>query len=89
MVRVAKPGTRIMISDETEKMIYAGLFARMGRPEVDDFIKKHILNKSYLKELTSEDLRAPVEQVPAGMQEVSVKPACKGTMYVLSFRKPL
>jgi len=89
MVRVAKPGTRIVISDETEKMIYAGLFARMGRPEVDDFIKKHILTKSYLKELTSEDLRAPVEQVPAGMQEVGVKQACKGTMYVLSFRKPL
>jgi hypothetical protein len=78
-----------VISDETEKMIYAGLFARMGRPEVDDFIKKHILNKSYLKELTSEDLKAPVEQVPDGMEEVSVEQACKGTMYVLSFRKPL
>jgi ubiquinone/menaquinone biosynthesis C-methylase UbiE len=89
MIRVAKPGTRIVISDETEKMIYAGLFARMGRPEVDDFIKKHVLNKSYLKELTSDDLRAPVEHVPAGMEEVDVKPACKGTMYVLSFRKPV
>ncbi len=57
MVRVAKPGTKIMIVDENERV-------------------------------AQKYETAPMDLVPAGMQEVKVRDVCNGDLYCLTFRKP-
>jgi len=73
MVRVAKPGTRLVVADETEALarryennIIAGTFFR-NRPRT---------------------IVAPANLLPAGMREVEVREICDGELYVLTFRKP-
>jgi len=73
MVRVAKPGTRLVVVDETEelarryenKMIGGAFFKNRPRTIV-----------------------APANLLPEGMQEVRVREIWDGELYVLTFRKP-
>jgi len=74
MIRVAKPGTRILIADETDKGVRAydtvapGFSHRAGAD-------KH-------------KVTAPVDLVPPEMREVQVMEVWNGYMYLLEFRKP-
>jgi len=73
MVRVAKPGTRLVVVDETEELakrnehtIVAGAFFK-NRPRA---------------------IVAPASLLPTGMQEVAVREIWNRELYVLTFRKP-
>ncbi len=74
MIRVAKPGTRILISDETEK----------GARAYERFLP------SFKRAAGSrrEAVRAPIDLVPKEMLETHVDPVWKGWLYCLDFRKP-
>ena len=75
MIRVAKPGSKIVIVDETEKLAET---AYKKTPQVRQYIKN-----------TPADLGAPVDLVPESMQDMEVKDICNGLLYCLSFRKPI
>ena len=73
MIRVAKPGTKIVIVDETEKITrkyqrtpFAGSFYR----------DQHFLTAS------------AVDLLPSGVKEVEVKTIANDELYCLSFRRP-
>lgn len=74
MVRVAKPGARIVICDESERG------ARAYERTLPGF------RRSF--EGVRQAVTAPVDAVPPGMQEVRVFDAWKGWLYCLEFRKP-
>lgn len=77
MIRVAKPGTRILIADETEEHVKA---AYENIPYTREFYKDR-----------KEAVAAPVDLVPAEMLEVreeTLKIKGKNRFYALSFRKP-
>ncbi|HXN48280.1 MAG TPA: class I SAM-dependent methyltransferase [Bryobacteraceae bacterium] len=72
MIRVAKPGSLLLIADETEKHVKAvyekqpgGLFKNRKAP-----------------------VSAPVDLVPAEMQDIHLEELRDGQFYVLTFRKP-
>jgi len=73
IVRVAKPGTRLLVVDETEE------FAK--RAENKPFAKAFFKNRP-------RTIVAPVGVLPPGMQEVSVQEIWDGELYVLTFCKP-
>jgi ubiquinone/menaquinone biosynthesis C-methylase UbiE len=73
MVRVAKPGTRLVVVDETEEVakrnenkLIAGAFFK-NRPRT---------------------IVAPAALLPPGMLDVTVQEIWDGTLFVLTFRKP-
>jgi len=72
MIRVAKPGTKILIGDETAKL--EGFYSEL--PLVGESFKGK-----------AELMRPPVEMVPKEMQDVQVK-YFYGSFYVLTFTKP-
>lgn len=74
MIRVAKPGTKIVISDETEKHV-------KSRYEKVPLAGKYFQNRK-------ETVRAPIELVPASMLDVRLKEFRAGRIYCLTFRKP-
>jgi ubiquinone/menaquinone biosynthesis C-methylase UbiE len=74
MVRAAKPGSRILIADETEKHV-KGAYERFP------------ITGRYFKNRT-EAVTAPVDLVPAEMQEIHVETLWEGRFYALTFRKP-
>jgi ubiquinone/menaquinone biosynthesis C-methylase UbiE len=74
MVRVAKPGTRLVVVDETEEL------ARRH--------EKRILAGAFFKN-RPRSIEAPVSLLPPGMLEVNVQEIWKRELYVLTFRKPL
>ncbi|HAD07515.1 MAG TPA: hypothetical protein DCE76_10205 [Anaerolineaceae bacterium] len=74
MIRVAKPGTRILIADETEK----------GARGYERFLPGF---KGSFKD-RREVVTAPVDLVPAEMLERRIYEVWKGWMYCLEFRKP-
>ena len=77
MIRVAKPGTRILIADETEEHVKASY---ENIPYTREFFKNR-----------NEAVAAPVDLVPAEMQEVRLQSltfAGKKRFYALTFRKP-
>ncbi len=74
MIRVARPGTKFVIVDETEKVAKryentaaAGVFYG-NRPRV---------------------IAAPLDSLPKEMQEINAVEICDGELYCLTFRKPL
>jgi ubiquinone/menaquinone biosynthesis C-methylase UbiE/uncharacterized protein YbaR (Trm112 family) len=74
MIRVAKPGARILISDETEK----------GAQGYEKFIpgfKKSFGGKR-------KEIVAPIDLVPSAMLERRVFDVWKGWLYCIEFRKP-
>lgn len=74
MIRVAKPGTKILIVDETEKVVK------------NSYEKLPILRKYFEKR--TEQVGNPVELVPTGMLEAQSKEMFDGRLYCLTFRKP-
>jgi ubiquinone/menaquinone biosynthesis C-methylase UbiE/uncharacterized protein YbaR (Trm112 family) len=74
MIWVARPGAKIVIVDETEKVV-KGLYQR------------NPLTKSYFEPGT-EKVRCPIDAVPEGMQDVKAQEIAGGKLYCLSFRKP-
>ena len=73
MVRVARSGTKILIVDETAKMMEKLAWA----PTARRWLREH-----------RERFAAPVALVPEGMRDIGVREIAKGNMYCLTFRKP-
>jgi len=74
MIRVAKPGARILICDETEK----------GAQGYEKYIPG--FKKSFGG--TRKQIAPPIDLVPVDMLELRVFDAWKGWMYCIEFRKP-
>jgi ubiquinone/menaquinone biosynthesis C-methylase UbiE/uncharacterized protein YbaR (Trm112 family) len=74
MVRVAKPGTRILMGDETEKGARAEEAILPG-------MRRSFKNKRPA-------VVPPVELVPESMRGVRLSEICKGWIYCLEFTKP-
>jgi ubiquinone/menaquinone biosynthesis C-methylase UbiE len=74
MIRVARPGARILISDETEK----------GARDYEKFIPG--FRKSFGGRRAA--IVPPVDLVPANMLETRVFDVWKGWLYCIEFRKP-
>lgn len=74
MARVAKPGTKIVVIDETERV------AALGEqlPFAQRFFKGR-----------RGSIDAPVDCIPPGMTEVRVTYPAGGRLYCLEFRKPV
>jgi ubiquinone/menaquinone biosynthesis C-methylase UbiE len=73
MIRVAKPGTKIVVVDETEE-----LFRKYERiPVVGKFSRNW-----------ADTILGPADLVPADMLDVKVENIIRGEFYCLSFRKP-
>lgn len=73
MIRVAKPGTKFVIGDENE-----GLARRYEKLPVAGGFYGH----------RTRAISAPIDLLPAEMQDVRVKDIAEGDLYCLSFRKP-
>jgi len=73
MIRVAKPGTKIMIMDQADKIAQDVLRVPIAR----SFFKG-------LREMTV----APVDLVPKEMEDVKLAYVLEGGCYLLEFRKP-
>lgn len=74
MIWVAKPGTKIVIVDETEKA-------------VRENYQKNPALKGYFPAGT-EQVRCPIDLVPEEMEEIRAQEIAGGKLYCLSFRKP-
>jgi ubiquinone/menaquinone biosynthesis C-methylase UbiE len=74
MIRVARPGTKIVISDETESHV-------KRQYERVPFVRRYFRNRK-------ETVSAPIELVPASMLDVRLKEFREGRIYCLTFRKP-
>ncbi|KAI7258726.1 hypothetical protein KC345_g10493 [Hortaea werneckii] len=73
MIRVAKPGTKLMIADETEKLV-KGTYGKV--PVVKGYFQP------------GEDMPGILGLIPHEMQEIEYREVCKGLMYCITFRKP-
>jgi len=73
MIRVAKPGTRIVIVDATDKLNESYGKIPLARRFVDQ--QKGLMDP-------------PIDLVPGEMREVELKHVCRGDFYCLSFRTP-
>jgi ubiquinone/menaquinone biosynthesis C-methylase UbiE len=73
MIRVARPGTRILIADETERGARAYEWSLPG------------FSKSFKDKRAP--VTPPIDLIPATMQEVRLFDLWKGWMYCIEFRK--
>jgi len=73
MVRVAKPRTKIVVFDETEKI-------------TRKYEKRPLAGSFYTDQHSS--ATAPVDYLPPGMRETQVKTIAGGDLYCLTFRTP-
>jgi ubiquinone/menaquinone biosynthesis C-methylase UbiE len=74
MIRVAKPGTLILISDETEE------YAQKTYERIP-------ITSSYYKN-RKQPVKVPIDLVPAEMEEVHLEMIKGGMFYAITFRKP-
>ena len=74
LIRVARPGTKIVIIDETEKVV-TGLY------------RKNPLTHAYYKGGESAAF-CPIELVPSAMLDIQSRLIIGDRMYCLTFRKP-
>ena len=75
MIRVAKPGTLLLIADETEEHVQA---VYENAPYTGSYFKKR-----------KEPVLPPIDLVPKEMEDVQLDTSLmKGHFYVLTFRKP-
>lgn len=81
MVRVAKPGTRIVIADETEAV--SGLEGPLGRLGIRLFFGRQLT-----AEIAAFRCRDMARLAPEGMREVRFDSIWDGRGYLLEFRKP-
>jgi ubiquinone/menaquinone biosynthesis C-methylase UbiE len=73
MIRVAKPGSLILIADETEA-------------HVKDTYERMPITSGYFKD-RQEAVAAPIDLVPPEMQDVQLKLLLNDRLYALTFRK--
>ena len=73
MIRIARPGTKIVVVDETAKMMKALSWMPSARKMVEEW---------------GDRFEAPVNLVPSEMKELQVNTIVNGFFYVLSFRTP-
>jgi ubiquinone/menaquinone biosynthesis C-methylase UbiE len=73
MIRVAKPGSLLLISDETEKHVKQIYEKGPG---------------GHLYKNRKQPVSAPIDLVPPEMQEVHLDQLRNGDTYTLTFRKP-
>jgi len=73
MIRVARPGTKLMIVDENEQA-------------TKKLEKAPVAGRFYGNR--TEVISAPIDLVPVEMQEIKVRDVCNGDLYCLTFRKP-
>ncbi len=73
MIRVAKPVIKLLIVDETDKLVR------------ESYQKNPLIKKDFKN---ADKARAPVDLVPAKMKEISSEIICKGLMYKVTFIKP-
>jgi ubiquinone/menaquinone biosynthesis C-methylase UbiE len=74
MIRVAKPGSRLLIADETEEHVKS-TYERS--PLIGRFFKNR-----------KEAVAAPIDLVPPEMNEIHLEMLRDGRFYALTFRKP-
>jgi len=74
MIRVARPGTKLMIVDETEKVVKG------------DYTNNPLTRKYYAGQ--GKLASCPIDLVPAEMADVRAREIVGGRMYCLTFRKP-
>ena len=74
MIRVAKPGTKILIVDETEKV-------------VSRQYQKNLLTRGYFVG-RDQAVSCPIDLVPDEMVEIKAREFVDGKLYCLTFRKP-
>jgi ubiquinone/menaquinone biosynthesis C-methylase UbiE/uncharacterized protein YbaR (Trm112 family) len=74
MIRVARPGTRIVVADETEQAVQTVY-------ERTPFVRRFFKSRETV-------VRAPTELVPNEMQDVQLQTVFDDKMYILSFRTP-
>jgi len=74
MIRVAKPGSRLLIADETEEHVKSTF-------ERGPIIGRYFRNRR-------EPVTAPMDLVPPQMQEIHLEMLRNGRFYALTFRKP-
>ncbi len=74
MIRVAKPGTKLLIVDEMDKLVR------------ESYQKNPILKGKYQE---ASKAFIPTDLVPKEMTEIRAEMICKGLMYKLTFIKPL
>jgi ubiquinone/menaquinone biosynthesis C-methylase UbiE/uncharacterized protein YbaR (Trm112 family) len=73
MVRVARGGSKLLVVDESAKLMEALSWAPSARRMLQEW---------------GDRFQAPVELLPAGMAEVQVTPILRGWLYCMTFRKP-
>ncbi|HMD88199.1 MAG TPA: hypothetical protein VKF38_03460 [Anaerolineaceae bacterium] len=73
MIRVARPGTKLIIVDETEDLAKKN----ENTPVAGSFYKDR-----------PEKISSPIDLLPEGVQDVCLKLVTSGDLYCLSFRKP-
>lgn len=73
MIRVARSGTKIVIVDETSKLMKALSWMPSARKMIEEW---------------GDRFEAPVNLIPAGMEDVRAESIVNGYFYLLSFRKP-
>jgi ubiquinone/menaquinone biosynthesis C-methylase UbiE len=74
MIWVAKPGTKIVIVDETERAIR------------ENYQRTPIVRNSYGP--GTETVQCPAALVPPEMKDITAREICGGKLYCLTFRKP-
>jgi len=73
MIRVAKPGAQILISDETQK-------------HIDSSYKKIPFVRRFFKDAAP--IAVPLESVPQAMKDITLRYVDNDSMYVITFFKP-
>jgi len=74
MIRIAKKGSRLLISDETEKY------------SKETYEKSITIGKYYANR--AEEIKVPVDLIPSDMEDVTCELVAGERMYVITFRKP-
>jgi ubiquinone/menaquinone biosynthesis C-methylase UbiE len=74
MIRVAKPGGRLMIEDETEEY-------------VKSTYEKIPFTSSFYKD-RKQGVTVPIDLVPPEMEDIHVQMLKEGKFYAITFRKP-
>jgi ubiquinone/menaquinone biosynthesis C-methylase UbiE/uncharacterized protein YbaR (Trm112 family) len=75
MIWVAKPGTKIVIADETEKVVR------------EHYQKNPAIRGAFPP--GTEAVRCPINLVPEEMEEIRAREVADGKLYCLTFRKPM
>jgi ubiquinone/menaquinone biosynthesis C-methylase UbiE len=74
MIRVAKPGSKIVIVDETAKV-------------VSNSYQKNAFTRKYFEKGT-ENVGSPIQLIPVAMRQIEAHEIAGGKLYCLTFRKP-